>query len=250
MLKESLAFACFGFIASVFLGYYDRRRISFPRLALLLFSGWIYWEIKYNAMIILVISMITILAAGRFHSKLMGWKSFSLTTGIFLLLSVLGSFIHPNFHLDRVLGVLQENHQFMIRISDSRNLIPFIPDQQPVSGFLLNLPISLFGGLFMPLPFQGKSLIALIPGFLNLIVLLLTLAMFFRKIKFPEGRDRILVHGIILYIITLTVMLAYSSPNFGTLERYKISYLPLFLSVVLSVNRFRMFRAGKLSGSK
>lgn len=236
---------CFGMMTSLFLGYFYRKKINGWMIILFLFSGWMYWNIKYYVAVILVISMLSILIADTIESKTKAHPDRLAFLGIFILLIIAGSFLHPNFSLSRIIGVLHENHVDIIRLSDSRNIIPFIPFNNPFYGFLVNIPISLFGGLFMPLPFQGKALITLAPGFLNLAVLLLTMLVLYRKIIFPMDRSRWLVYGIILYIITLSVMMAYSTPNFGTLERYKVSYLPLFLFLVLAGRPFWFIRRGK-----
>jgi hypothetical protein len=45
---------------------------------------------------------------------------------------------------------------------------------------------------------------------------------------------RLLLTGAILYIFILSVMLSWSTPNFGTLERYKVSYLPVYVLILLA----------------
>ncbi len=234
VLKESIAMFCFGMLVFLFIKNYLNRKFNYPDFILFVFIAVLYWLIKYYLVIVLIISMATVLTADvietRFHRRI----NFPLFAGLFFLYILAGSFAHPNFSLLDFFKVLHNNHEEIIRISNKNSLIPFIPVKEAFGGFLINIPMALFAGLFMPLPLQGSSLITLGPGIINLLILFTTVMLLFKGVHFPEGNMKRLVYGAILYIFSLAVLLSYAAPNFGTLERYKISYLPLFLLLVLA----------------
>ena len=68
--------------------------------------------------------------------------------------------------------VIQENHEMIKEISDQDKTVQFFEMGNPYFNFLLNIPISLFAGLFMPLPWQGMNILVIATGILNFILLI------------------------------------------------------------------------------
>ncbi len=233
VLKESLSYLCMGIMAFIFLDFYIKNRIGILSIILFLLMGWIYWNLKYYLVILMVVSMVSVLVSDTLSEKF-NIKQIPVILGlVFAILIVAGTFLHPNFALNRIVGVLQENHMKIIALSHHKNTVPFIPVPSSAAGIFINLPVALFAGLFMPLPFQGSGLLTLAPGLINLIILLTTLLLTYRGIYFPQGKLKLLLFGSLIYIIILATLLSYSTPNFGTLERYKVSYLPFYIFIIL-----------------
>ncbi len=234
VLKESIAFFCMGLMTFIFLDFYINRKGGIVSVILFLCAGWIYWNVKYYFVVILVICMLSVILTDIISSRINSKQLPFIMAMIFLILAFAGSFLHPNFSLGRIIGILHENHMKILTLSQNRNAVPFIPVYSPSLSLLINLPLALLAGLFMPLPFQGSGFLTIAPGLINLMVLLATMILIFRGIYFPRGRLRFLLYGLILYIITLATLLSYSTPNFGTLERYEVSYLPFYIFIILA----------------
>jgi hypothetical protein len=234
VLKESLAMCCLGILAWIFLEFFFEHKIKWNYLPVLLLTAWVYWEIRYYAFIILAIVMTTVILTDLITSLKRNSPTGIIFAVTFLLLTLTGSLIHPNFRLDGLIALLRSNHDFIISISPDGNTVPFIPAGNNVLHFIINIPVSLLAGLFMPLPFQGNNLLALAAGILNFLVLCASIFLLYGKLRWPPGRTGILFAGMCLYVAVLAVLIAYSTPNFGTLERYKVSYYPVFVFLIFS----------------
>jgi hypothetical protein len=106
----------------------------------------------------------------------------------------------------------------------------------PYVHFFINIPVSLFGGLFMPLLWQGSNILSYITGLVNTFLLILFIIKAINLLSSKWRPLSMVEVSLGLYIIILAILLAYSTPNFGTLERYKIGYIPFFALWVLYDN--------------
>jgi hypothetical protein len=164
-------------------------------------------------------------------------KLYPVFIGVFFIMIIL-MFSHPNLRPERLMTVIQENHEMIKEISEQGKTIQFIETENPYFNFLLNIPISLFAGLFMPLPWQGMNILAIATGILNFILLIF----FIKKLFSLSIKDFTQISSLnlsmALYIIIMAILMAYTTPNFGTLERYKISYIGFFIFWVFYGNSF------------
>lgn len=105
-----------------------------------------------------------------------------------------------------------------------------------ISGVLTKLPIALISGLFRPTLLEARSIVMLLSGFENLILLILLVFTFF-KIKFNMIIQLILTHPFLLFSMTFTLlfgfMIGLTTSNFGALVRFKIPLMPFFMSTIL-----------------
>ena len=229
ILKESLAWFCLAQIIACIYVYYKDGKCIPVHIVLTIVLFIILWKIKYHYAAVLALCSIPLLL----HRALL--EKFSPRTTV--ILYIFGSLIilgilmlsHPNFRPARIMNIIHENHQVMIQLSDPGHAIQFMPLSNSNLQFIVNIPVSLFGGLFMPLPWQGVNFLAISAGIFNAILLVLFM---WKGILMVKGRNmRISVLGISLslYIVILAILMAYTTPNFGTLERYKIAYIPFFV---------------------
>ena len=98
----------------------------------------------------------------------------------------------------------------------------------------MNAPIALFSGLFRPFIFESANLLQYLVAIENLSVLVLLI------IGTLKLRFRVLFHNpyviaALIYIVSLAILLAYATPNFGTLSRYKAGYWPFFALLALVI---------------
>ena len=244
ILKESIAWFCLSIIMAFILIYIQTRKLSFRQLFFGVVLLYILWSIKYHYVAVLTLCFFPVLLYRFFLPDLKKSRyPYLLFLGVLIVLIVL-MLSHPNFQPGRILIVIQENHELVKQISGPGKSIQFIEIESPLLKFIINLPLSLFGGLFMPLPWQGVNIFVIATGILNLILLLF----FIRKLSstFKKGVTRILSWelSMVFYIVILGILIAYTTPNFGTLERYKISYIGFFTFWIFYNNPFvtRIFR--------
>jgi hypothetical protein len=228
VLKDSLAYGCLMMIgALIIMGFRTRSanwRIMVPGFILL----WMLWSVKYHYAVLIVLS----LASGITWNALYRVKRIQYRIALFLFIFILITLglsrLHPNFHISSLIDVLHANQEKIMDQSNEKNLITFLPIGTGMIHFIVNVPVSLVAGLFMPLPWQGTGYFLQATGFLNLFVLLLMIWKLF-TIRIQSGNWSHWTVILVIYILILAVFTAYATPNFGTLERYKTGYLPFFL---------------------
>jgi hypothetical protein len=120
--------------------------------------------------------------------------------------------------------------------SDVEDVIHY-QDLAPTMGSVVrNLPQALFSGLFRKLPWESRNVLQLISSIENLLLLMLTLAALRNITSLPVTRDRLLLFTVLTYCLVLCAFLALSTPNYGTLSRYRIGFLPFFVLLILLEN--------------
>jgi hypothetical protein len=248
ILKESLAMLCFGVVIVIFLDILFLNKWNIWRVILLAVFIWVFWHLKYFVVALLGAASAAVAVSIIIQNRFKVARGEIICIFSFFILLLCAAMLHPNLHPTRILSVLFENHQQILAISRPGSTVPYFHTGSGYADFFINIPVFLFAGLFMPLPFQVKGLIALLPGVLNLFVLFLTMVLIYKKIKLPSGKSGIIVSGMLLYVLISSVLIAYSTPNFGTLERYKVSYLPVYLFLILAALPPGAFAMNRLAG--
>ena len=241
LLKESIAMGCIGLYVYIFIPFFRDSKINIVQGFILIISALLLWMIKYyyagvlfSVTIALFISKIIISNPRFTFAKEKPIISIFLMVLVILSLGV--SFLHPNLNPFNIFQVLEQNHFQMLTISDPENIVRFINIGQGFTYFLINIPVSLFGGLFLPLPWSIPNYLGALAGIFNLVILILAIAKIFNIKTAGNQGSKILVIGMITYVVILAILLTFATPNFGTLERYKISYLPFLLILILNRN--------------
>ncbi len=229
VLKESIAWCCLSVIMGFIVIYYYANKLNARQLTLGLVLFFILWSIKYHYVAVLAICFFPLLLSKtlKSYTKVSG-KLYPVVLGVFFIIVIL-MFSHPNFRPGRMMSVIQENHEMIKEISDQGKTVGFIEIGNPYFNFLVNIPLSLFAGLFMPLPWQGMNILAFAAGILNFILLIFFIKKLFTISITDITQISSLNLSMAFYIIIMAILMAYTTPNFGTLERYKTSYIGFFI---------------------
>jgi hypothetical protein len=231
LVKETLALAGIYFISLVFIKIVKTDKIfwwEWVLTVLAFYSAWnlkYYWTALFMAVVITSVLFFFLLKRIKLLSKyrLLGWGV------IFLLLSSVVSLSHPNFYLSRFLNVLITNHNDFLKISKPDGIIHYYNLTASWWSVFINSPWAFFSGLFRPVVWEASGLTSLLASIENLVMVVLVFACFFRKwIK----KDSLLLISTLVYISLLCVFLALSTPNLGTLSRYRIGFLPFFIFII------------------
>ena len=228
VLKDTVAYGCITVLGTLMINGIKKGAIGRKTFFTGLLMIWVLWSVKYHLAVILLLSIGMGIVSHSISRKYKGTFRYILLVLFFIIAAIAFSYLHPNFRLGYMLEVLRQNHEKIIKISEGVNLVHFIPYGTGLVHFLLNLPISLFAGLFMPLPGQGTGLLPNLAGFFNAFILLLTIL----KIISLKGEPFRCNHWYLMlgiYIGLLAILLAYATPNFGTLERYKSAYISFYI---------------------
>lgn len=232
LMKESLIVGIIFICQAIFLAFIYGKIASYKWLYIvsLICSFVIVWKIKYYFMAAFLGFFMPYLIV-----KLLVKKS-KYQLSIYVLIvcfSLLGaSFLHPNLHIQNVLKAIVLNHDLTIKSSPANAYIVFNDLLATPISFLQNMPKALFSGLFSPLYFNIS--IRLGESLLNLFILGVLI---FNLKKYWKEKWILEVWVAIFFIAFLAIFLAFSSPNYGSLVRYKTIFSPLFLLLVFYPQR-------------
>lgn len=237
ILKESVAVGLIFWIIAGYLQMIDLR--LFKKSFALLVAFFFLFLIKYYFAVVLFVVLIV---HGIVELTSLSHKNYwQKTTAWVLILSlgmILGGYLHPNLEPLRFLDVIINNNKAFVVLSNDSSLIHFTETSVAWKWLLINSPKALFAGLFMPLSLNSESLFYSIAVVENgLLLILFARGTLTLKLDALKSNFNLIVASV-FYISMLAVFLSLSTPNLGTLSRYKVSYIPVFLVLILLANRF------------
>ena len=251
LVKETMALAGIYFVSGIFLKFRFNQKVRWFEWILALGGCWVAWNLKYYWAAMFIATIITYLLVFLLRIRIPFIKNNKIATWIviFVLLCAGVSFSHPNFYPHRFLEVLLTNHDEFVRISKDDGLIHFYQLHASWGSVILNAPWALFSGILRPFLGEASGLMAALASVENMVIMVLLISAMarIRILKSP----RLLLLSVGVYIVVLCVFLALSTPNLGTLSRYRIGFLP-FLIFMISyrnplldylINRFRFLQS-------
>lgn len=245
LVKECLASASLFFLTGLFLKAWFDKSIDVILSLISLLALWVLWSLKYYYAAIFLPVVFTCMVHRYLFVPVVKPKHFSfdviLWGIIFVFPLLLITLIHPNFYLERFLEVVVSNNEIYNQFSSKEDIIKFYDLHPTIGSIAKNAPLALVSGLFRPFIFESGNILQHFAAFENSALLLLAMVGFTRIKKIPGSPHRILILAVLLYIILLCVFLTLSTPNFGTLSRYRIGYLPYFVFIILCDNPFIKF---------
>lgn len=237
IIKESLAIGALMFLAGCYVQIINKASARWWEWLTALVSIIVLWNLKYYWAALFIPSAITSIVVVRIILKWipkLNRISETITwITLFCCIVLAASTIHPNFYLSRFLMVVVENNNAYTMVSDHGPSVHFYDLQATWSSILLNSPWALFSGLFRPFLFESQTLFQLIISIENLLLLLLCVYNFKYLKAAMNSSHRHLILSAAIYIILLAAFLTLSTPNFGTLSRYRVGFLPFFFFLLL-----------------
>jgi hypothetical protein len=240
LIKESLACASLFFLTGVLLEAWFERAVRVRESLLAIPALVLLWTLKYYYAAIFIpvvfagISyrfVLQPLIKPRNSVSKVFW--FVLTFAVPLLLI---SFTRPNFYMDRFLQVIVSNNRAYNQVSVQWDCIQFYNLSPDVGSMFMNSPLALISGLFRPFIFEATNPFQVIAGVENLFVFIFAIACLLNVKQIARSPHRILIMGLCIYVGVLCIFITLSTPNFGTLSRYRVGFIPYFLMIVLTGN--------------
>jgi hypothetical protein len=232
LVKETLALAGIYFLASLFIKLVKSAKTKWLEWVIMLISFYVAWNLKYYwtalFMAVVTTSLLNFFLRNQF-AFLNNYKM-PLWVGIFLILIAAASLMHPNFYLSRFLDVLITNHNDFVKISKPEGLIHYYQLTADWWSVCINAPWALISGLFRPFLWEATGITPVVASLENLLLLVLVVSSLFRK-KMTSA-DQLLYYSVWVYVVLLCIFLALSTPNLGTLSRYRIGFTPFLVFIV------------------
>ena len=232
LLKESLAFGCLTYLVGIYIRY--RRGATFRSLSTLVGACALVFLVVlkyYIAAPLLPLLLYLLLYRGSSLALKLEMNMASRSTVILILLIVPSylffSFISYNLTFDRLWMIIQQSHELFIQVSGDQVILP-IRGCGLVVDLILNIPYYIFSTLFRPLIGEFWKFPILLSAIENLLILACTIYMVWKtNLKKTTIAPELI--AVLVYVSSLCLFLGYSSPNFGTLARYKVYFLPFFI---------------------
>jgi hypothetical protein len=238
VIKESVAMAGLYFHCYIFLRLWKRQKVKYWEWLIAFLAAWWLWNLKYYYLGVLFPVLATALIARwiyprlRIHAlylKILAWCV------IFVAPLALVSVLHPNFYPERFLEVVvTSNHEFQM-ISEEKDLIHYTNLEPSWFGIFRNAPLATFSALYRPTVLEVETTFQWIIALENVALLLLTVLSVRQIPRLINSKHRHLIFIMLLFILLLSTFLALSTPNFGTLSRYRVGFLPFFV-LLLSID--------------
>jgi hypothetical protein len=237
IIKETIALAALFFLSYLLLVGWNAGRLRWFEWLLACLAIWLAWSLKYYwCAVFLAISASSVIV--KFVSNRFFWKKGAFVLLWFLIVLLMGlvvSLVHPNFYTDRFVQVVVENYQ-AYRIIGGESLIDYGELNPTFWSLATHAPWGLITGLFRPFIWETHNALSLIYSLENAGILLLSIFSLTRLKNIWSSPDWILIVSILVYTIVLGVFLSLSTPNFGTLARYRVGFLPFFVFLVSYTN--------------
>lgn len=239
VIKESIAMASLFLLCFIFIKKFRKEKIYAMEWILTFLSLWVLWNLKYYYLAVFLPVVITTLIAQFLLSRLKLLNTF-LKVGLWGLLFIipllLVSILHPNFYPERFMEVVVSSYYEFKSLSDPGDLILYTSLKPSPWSILQNTPRALFSGLFRPFLTEARNGLQFFVAIENLILLTFTVLALLQLKNLTHCKYRILLFSILVYSLMLCVFLALSTPNFGTLSRYRVGFLPFFVFLLTIEN--------------
>jgi hypothetical protein len=235
VIKECLALGALFALSGIFIQWNKQSVWNRTGVVVTLISLWILWYLKYYWLGVWLAAMGSV-SAMKILSNKNEWISRHrvLMWVIFFMVAVVSvSILHPNFYYYRILSVVVENYQAYIKISSPEDVIVFASLEPTLVSVGKNVPWAVISAFFRPFIWEALTAFQLLAAFENLILFLLFLLSLLRFKKWFVDLNELHL-AVLFYVIILAALLALSTPNFGSLSRYRIGFTP-FLWLVLLV---------------
>lgn len=241
IMKESIALACVFFLVHVFISFWMQREITIVDVVLSILFLWVLWQVKYYYLAVFVPVVCTSLVV-KFALPLIKVKKIGYEVGlwfiIFFLFLYLISLSRFNFHFTNLAQVIVENHDTFLRYSRPDAVIHFNNLRPTTSSLLMNAPWALFSGFFRPFIWEVNNVFQVVFAIENFIILILFMGGFKYYKHVVQSSNRLLCLAALVYAFLLCIFVTLSTPNFGSLSRYRVGFFPFFVFLICSKNPF------------
>lgn len=237
IIKESLALAGLFMLSGIYISLLTNAKPLWWEWLLAFLSVFLVWNLKYYWIAVFIpivattflVHTITKKTQLKVNLKILIWMA------SFLIICFGVTLVHPNFYLESFLNVLVENYNDFVRISPAENVVHYQLEPTWWS-VLLNSPYALLTGFFRPFIWEARNVLQVLVAIENLFILILALTSLTNLLEIGKSKYRVLIFSTSVYIVILCLFLALSTPNLGTLARYKIGFQPFLIFMLLVDN--------------
>ncbi len=234
--KETLFIGVLGYLVAWFWPNFKQQNhrkylywsLTIPMVLLL-------FPLKYYYMgVLLTVLMATILQKWLSKPNKSWLMEHGAWMAVFIILILGVSWLHPNLRINNLSDLVKTNALEIIAQTNEEALIVFRDNADPTIWMGINLPWAIVTGLFRPGIGDWGSFLKNLSIIEHLVITIFLVV----RVRSLNKEDLLKPDWLpcMVYVLILAGLLTLSTPNFGTLARYKVSFMPVFVFLVLNNN--------------
>jgi hypothetical protein len=241
VLKESILMGAMGWLVSAVLFMTHKGPLrAWYEVPIVLLAGYLLWRIKFFVAAVLLpvlgaylVGQLLARQVRQFQAGRVKAFLFAIVLGLVGLLALQSHLFFRaggTFFLEQVVY----NYEHMLRqTSPDRPVIRFEALQPTPESLLQNAPRALGSALYRPFFWETTDPAYVLAAVENLLLLVLTGFALLGLLERKPSRLDLFFLGLLLYILVVGIMTGLTTPNFGTLNRYRIAFLPFLVFLLL-----------------
>ncbi|TND09362.1 MAG: hypothetical protein FD123_1324 [Bacteroidetes bacterium] len=206
-----------------------------PYILVTLLPGILFW-ISYERLVTLKSSFLKFFVAPLIFAVALGG-------GVFMLTKMGDSM--SKFSIDKVLVTAAITQQDLKSESYGSNSFDIGTFDPTVAGVLSKAPFAIEAGLFRPYIWECSNIVMIFSGLENVFILGMTLLVLirFKPIRLLNIiRKNPFIFFSVLFTLLFSFAVGLTTANFGALVRFKIPFLPFYLSSLVILSYYLRFR--------
>lgn len=246
VLKESILVGATGWLVSaVLLLTHGKGSRVWLEALIMLAAAYLIWRIKFFIGAVLLPVLVAYAVVQQTGRRLSFFRRRQGKTALFAVVLLLFGLLALQSHL-----FFREGQAFFLEqvvlnyttilqnTSPGRPVIQY-EDLEPVPGSLLrNAPQALGSAIYRPFFWETNEPAYVLASVENLLLLVLSAAALLGLLQKKSFRPDPFFLALLLYVVVLGVMMGLTTPNFGTLNRYRVAFLPFLVYLLLQTGFF------------
>lgn len=238
ILKDTMAYTALVCTLCVVIKKYFHQKLRPLEWVIALVSLFCLLKVKHYLFIAIILFIGVLLFLKLMISSKAKTKVLAIPFFILVLLST--QLVHPYLRLDRIVETIYLNNQKIIEATKPENRLDINVPSPEVADLFKAMPAAIQVGLFRPALFDPTPIWGWFHRIENTLLAFLSILSVILYFWLKPKIDIPLVMAASAVILLLAVMLALTTPNFGTLVRYKNAFLPFFF-LLGSILPYRYF---------
>jgi hypothetical protein len=246
LLKESLCLGTICLLSGCFLRVYKTGRLSWKTTVVSLLSALLLYKIKFydlGAWLLLAVPcLLSKETVQSLHKK--GWLENRLRNQVIVFVVFLFA-VYCGMNLvckaiygEGIAGLMYYTHQLFLELSPEKVNFRLGGISTDGLSFLPYVHRALYHGLYSPQIWEASSWLSWAEIIPNTLSLGLSVWLVGKWVLRRDYKFDFLIVAVLFYVAITACFMAFSAPNFGSLARYKVVYMP-FLHFLLLLACFR-----------
>ncbi len=239
LMKDTICISCMAVLLHTAFAFFFEKRVlvffPFVFATVILYITKPYIALTFVPIVLMVLYLLYI---RKLKSKVAA--TFALVAvGIGLIITAINSDTINDILDDNIQSTvsLSENFKFQAEITEG-SFFSYGEIDPSLGGVLKKAPLAITTVFFRPFPWEAKKFITMLSSLEGLLFMVITLALVFKagparffKTLFTDP----FCLPFLFFILVFALFTGLSTPNFGSLARYKIPCLPFYLFIMLRI---------------